>query len=121
MMMKMMLVAFAASALAACSDAGEQAAERGVEATNAIDTTAAAQAVVSAVDLEAAKNMVEGAARNALRETFDAGEIAAAAAIVDEETLIDGLGQAIDGQAIGQTVQGAIDGLPGKPNSEPAE
>lgn len=65
--------------------------------------------------------MAEGAARNALREALHASEIAAATAIVDEEALIDGLGKAIDTQAIEQTVEGAVDGMRGKLISEPAE
>lgn len=54
------------------------------------------------------KGLVEGAARDALREALPAGEIAAAAAIIDEEALVDGLGKAIDGHAVGQAVIFAI-------------
>jgi hypothetical protein len=121
MMKKTILAAVAALALAACGDAGEQAAELRAQAGAAVDQHGVAQAVVSAVDVEAAKGLVEGAARDALREALPTGEIAAAAAIIDEEALVDGLGKAIDGHAVGQAVKGAVDDARGQPVPVPAE
>lgn len=118
---KTILAAAAALALTACGDASEQAAELRAEAGAAVEERAVAQAVVSAVDLEAAKGIAEGAARDALRDALPTGEIAAAAAIIDEEALVDGLGKAVDGHAIGQAVKSAVDDAWGQPDPAPAE
>lgn len=121
MMKKTIFAAAAALALTACGDAGERAADLSAEASTAVEEQAVARAVVSAVDLEAAKGIAEGAARDALREALPTAEMAAAAAIIDEQALVDGLGKAIDGHSVGEAVSGAVDGVGGQRIPAPAE
>lgn len=121
MMKNTILAAVAALALAGCGDAGDHVADLRAEAGAAVEERAVAQAVISAVDLDAAKGIAEGAAKDALREALPTGEIAAAAAIIDEQALVDGLGKAIDGHAIGQAVKGAVDQAASPTAPAPAE
>lgn len=118
---KITLAIVATLALAGCGDARDQTAELGAEADAAVEERGVAQAVVSAVDLTAAKDIAERAALAAVREALPAEEIAAAATIIDEEKLLDGLNKAIDGHAIGEAVQGALDEAGSRHAPAPAE
>lgn len=101
--------AFAAmAALAACGDIADSVKDLPAKADAAVDQKGAVAAVTSAVDVEAAKGIATGAAREAFREVLPTGEIAAVAAVIDERAMVDGLDKAIDGKALQRAVQGAI-------------
>ena len=119
MMKKTIFAAAAVLGLAACGDSGDRAAELSAKADAAVEERALADAVLSAVDLDAAKGIAEGVAKDALREALPGGEVAAA--IIDEEAFVDGLGKAIDEHAIGQSVKDVVGAPRGQSVSAPAE
>ena len=106
--MKAVFAVAAMAALAACGDIADSVKDLPAKADAALDQKGAVAAVASAVDVEAAKGIATGAAREAFREVLPTGEIAAVAAVIDEQAMVDGLDQAIDGKALQRAVQGAI-------------
>lgn len=113
--MKTMGAAAVAIGLSGCGEVARTAADLQAETGAAVEERAVADAVVSAVDLEAAKDLAKGAVRAEIREALPVGEAAAVAAVIDEKALVDGLGSAIDTDALRGAVDGAIQGEARKP------
>lgn len=118
---RMILMASAAFALAACGDATEQVAELRSKADAAIQGQGVVDAVASAVDEEAIKGIANGAARQALGDALPTEEMAAIGAVIDEKALITGLDKAVDGEALRGAVREAVKGAAGPPTQPPAE
>lgn len=121
MMKNLIFVAGAALALVACSDGAEQAEELRSKADAAVDGQGVVAAVASAVDEEAIKAMANGAARQALGDLLPSEEMAAVSAVIDEEALITGLDNAVDGAALRGAVREAVKGAAGAPVEPSAE
>ncbi|MGV3554810.1 MAG: hypothetical protein ACO1OD_06100 [Croceibacterium sp.] len=119
--MKKVIVVAAALSLAACGDVADTAANLSAKADAAINEQAAVEAATSAVDIEGVKAQAEGAAREAIQEALPTREIAAAAAVVDEAALVEGLDKAVDGQALGNAIRDAAGGADAKPTPAPSE
>ena len=123
--MKMFFVAAAALALAGCGEVTDRAAELPEKADAAVQGRAVVDAVASAVDVEAAKSIAKGAAESAAREAL--GEIvppegvAAAAAVIDERALVNGLDKAVNEEAVADAVRGAVTVGEAKMARTPAE
>lgn len=113
-MQKMVLMAAAALALAACDNVAQNAEELRSDAGAAIDEQALARAVGSAVDEKAVEGLVrgavDGAVKEAVREALPMAEIEAVGAVVDEEALARELDEAVDGKALGSAVRGVLEG-----------
>lgn len=95
----------AAALLAGCStapDAADEAAAAGTKA--AVDGGGVVDAFRSAVDEEAVKAMAEGAAKQAIRDAIPVEQLGVVGAVVDEQALMEGLDKAVDGSAIGASV-----------------
>lgn len=118
---KMIFVAGAALALAACGDAAKQAEELRSKADAAIEGQGVVDAVASAVDEEAIKGMAQGAVRQALGEALPAEEMAAVGAVIDEGALITGVDKAVDGEALRGAVREAVNGAADRVTQPPAE
>lgn len=119
--MKALFVIGAALMLAACGDVADKAADLSAKADAAIDEKAAVEAAASAVDIDGVKAQAEGAAREAVQQVLPTREIAAAAAVVDEGALVDGVDKAIDGQALGNAIRDAVAGADAKPAPAPVK
>ena len=107
-MKRIIILAGAAAALAACGEVKQRAEMFGNAADAAIDGQGIGNAIGSAIDTDGLKGVVEGAATQAIREVVPAAEIGAVGAVVKEKELVSGIERAVDGQALKEAVKEAV-------------
>lgn len=99
---RIILVAGAALALTACSEAEQAASELQNLTDAAIDAEGVADSVRNSVDTGAIEGALKGAAAGALRE-----ELGVVGAVVDEDALVSGIDKAVDGKVVTRTAEQA--------------
>jgi hypothetical protein len=107
----MKLIIFSMSAalsLVACGDAVQQAEDLRNATEAAIDEQGLANSFRSAVNEDAVKGLVTGAAKEALGDAIPPEAMSAAGAVIDEEALAKGVDKAVDGQALKGAVQDTL-------------
>jgi hypothetical protein len=112
-MLKIILFAAGALALAACGtgeDSADQLAlDNGLRAV--IDERALAEAVNHSIDREAVKDLARGAVAGAVAGAVQDGipaEVRAVGAVVNEEALVSGIDQAVIVNALSEAAHGAV-------------
>lgn len=107
-MKRMMFALGAALSLVACGDAVEQAEDFRNATEAAIDEQGLANSLRSAVNEDAVKGLVAGAAKEALGDAIPPEAMGAAGAVIDEEALAKGVDKAVDGQALKGAVRDTL-------------
>lgn len=105
---RIVIVAAAALALAACGETQDSPDSLEAKADAAIDGKGVADAIRASVDEQAIEGAIRGAASDAIREAIPADELGVIGTVIDEEALVSGIDNAVDGKALTGAVTGAV-------------
>jgi hypothetical protein len=108
-MLKIIISAAGAIALAACGTGADRADQLALDngLRTVIDEKALGEAVNQSIDREAVKDLARGAVAGAVQEVIPA-EVRAVGGVIDEEALARGIDKAVDGNALKDAVDGAV-------------